>query len=338
MKKAIITGPRQVELVEVPDPQPKDDWVVVKVHAAPLCVEYKGYCEGWECGQMGHEAAGEVVAIARPGCVEVGDRVVVMPMFSCGTCPLCQVGDYIYCQSGPNFSDVHGCEEGSATIAQYLLKPSWMLPRIPDGVPYERAALACCGLGPSFGAMQAMNVNAFDTILITGLGPVGLGAIVNASFRQARIIAVESIPWRVQRAHDMGVEHVLDPRDDATLPRIMELTGGLGVDCALDCSGNTAAERLCIDAARRRGQVTFIGECFNPLTIWTSNDLIRKGLTLRGSWHYNLADYPKIMQIIQRSPLIDLLISHVMPMSQIQEALELSATHETAKVILRPWE
>jgi len=338
MKKAIITGERQAELVDVPDPQPRDDWVVVKVHAAPMCTEYKAFAAGGKCNQIGHEAAGEVVAVAQPGCVQVGDRVVVMPQTPCGKCPLCVAGEYIHCQSCYNFAAVHGTPEGSGTVAQMLLKQDWLLPRIPDGVSYEHASLACCGLGPSFGAMQLMDTDGFDTILITGLGPVGLGAIVNARYRGAHVIAVESVPWRVQRAHDMGVEHVLDPRDEATLPRIMELTGGVGVDCALDCAGYVAAERLCIDAARRKGQVTFVGESNDPLEIRVGPDMLRKGLTVRGSWHYNLADFPKIMQIIQRSPLIDLLISHVLPMSRLQEALELSATHETAKIILRPWE
>ncbi len=65
---------------------------------------------------------------------------------------------------------------------------------------------------------------------------------------------------------------------------------------------------------------------------------IRKGLTLIGSWHYNLSDFPSVIKLIQESPLIDLLISHVLPMSRIQEAFELSASHEAAKVILKPWE
>ena len=69
-----------------------------------------------------------------------------------------------------------------------------------------------------------------------------------------------------------------------------------------------------------------------------SPDMIRKGLTLIGSWHYNLNDFPSVMKVIQESPLIDLLISHVLPMSQIQPAFELSASHETAKIVLRPWE
>jgi len=338
MKKVAITGVRQAEIVEAPDPQPKGEWVVVKVHAAPMCTEYKAFSEGWACSHVGHEAAGEVVATAQSGCVEVGDRVVVMPLNACGKCPLCIEGNYIHCQSCVPFEEFHGTPEGQGTMVQYLLKPDWMLPKIPDGVSYELASLACCGLGPSFGAMQAMQVGCFDTILITGLGPVGLGAVVNALYRGARVIAVESVPWRIERARQMGVEHILDPRDEATLPMIMELTGGVGVDCALDCSGTVPAERLCIDAARRKGQVTFIGECNDPVSIWTSNDLIRKGLTVRGSWHYNLADFPKVMQIIQRSPVIEQLISHVLPMSKIQEALELSASKETAKIILKPWE
>jgi L-iditol 2-dehydrogenase len=338
MIKATISGLRQAELVEVPQPRAKADWVVVKVHVAPMCTEYKAFCEGWQCNQLGHEAAGEVVEVAQPGCVEVGDRVVVMPLSACGKCPLCVAGDYIHCQNCIDYEAFHGTPEGQGTYVQYLLKPDWLLPKIPDGVSYEMASLACCGLGPSFGAMQTMQVSSFDTILITGLGPVGLGAVVNANYRGARIIAVESVPWRVERAHDMGVEHVLDPSDEGTFARIMELTGGVGVDCALDCSGTVAAERLCLDVARRKGQVTFIGECNDPVNVWTSNDLIRKGLTVRGSWHYNLADFSKIMQIIERSPILEKLISHVMPMSAIQEALELSATKETAKILLKPWE
>src|SRR3712207_3159251 len=138
-------------------------------------------------------------------------------------------------------------------MAQYILKQDLLLKPIPDGVSYEQAALACCGIGAAFGAMENMGVSAFDTVLITGLGPVGLGAIINARFRGARVIAVESVPWRVERARALGASAVIDPRDEGALAQIMQLTGGLGVDCALDCSGNVHAERLCVDATRRKG-------------------------------------------------------------------------------------
>jgi threonine dehydrogenase-like Zn-dependent dehydrogenase len=130
--------------------------------------------------------------------------------------------------------------------------------------------------------MESLGVSAFATILITGLGPVGLGAIVNARFCGAQVIAVESVPWRVERARAMGVTAMVDPRDEAALAQIMQLTDGRGVDCALDCSGNVQAERLCVDATRRKRKVAFVGECNDELTLRISPDLIRKGLTLVG--------------------------------------------------------
>lgn len=338
MKKAVFFGGRKAGLIEVSDPKPKGDWAVVKVHAAPMCAEYKGFVAGHKADFLGHEAAGEVVEVSQPGKVKVGDRVVVMPQYPCGKCPLCLAGEYIHCEHVYNFEKFSGSREGSATMAQYLLKPDWLLPAIPDGVSYERASLACCGLGPSFGALQSMGLSAFDTVLITGIGPVGFGAIVNARFRRAKVIAMESIPWRMERAKQMGAEQVINPNDENALGQVKELTDGVGVDCALDCSGNIQAHRLCIDATRKKGKVAFVGECSEQTAIRISPDLIRKGLTLIGSWHYNLNYFPSIMKVVQKSPLIDLLISHVMPMSQIQEAMEISASHQSAKIILKPWE
>ena len=338
MKKAVILGKGEAGLVEVSDPQPKEDWALVRVHAAPMCTEYKAFVAGYPTQFLGHEAAGEVVAIAQPGCVKVGDRVVVMPQYPCGECELCVGGDFIHCQNNYDVQAFLGTRDGTATYAQYLLKPSWLLQKIPDGVSYELASLACCGLGPTFGACDAMDLDAFDTVLITGLGAVGLGGVVNAKFRGARVIGVESIPYRLERANMLGADVVLDPTRDDALGQVMDLTGGRGVDKSIDCSGAVAAERFCVDATRRKGQVAFVGECRDELKIRIGPDMIRKGLTILGAWHYNLSLFPKVMQVIQESAVIEQLISHVLPMSQIQEAFELSSSHECAKIILKPWE
>ena len=337
MKQVAITGERQAVLLDKPDLQPFENWVVVKIHAAPMCTEYKRYLSGEPTEVLGHEAAGEVVAVAQPGRVKVGDRVVAMPLYGCGVCPLCVSGDYIHCENTKYFAMLPQLQHGQATYAQYLLKQDWLLPRIPDGVSYERASLACCGLGPSYGAMQLMGVDAFTTILITGAGPVGLGAVVNARFRGARVIVVEPAPWRAARAKAMGAEAVLDPREKQILKQIQELTAGRGVDCSLDCAGTAQTERLCIDATRRKGKVAFIGECTDRLSIRVSPDMIRKGLTMLGSWHYSLNEFPHIMQIIQESPLIEQLVSHKFPMSRVGDAFECSISRESAKIILDPW-
>lgn len=337
MIQATISGERQVEFVELPDPQPKGDWAVVKVHASALCTEYKAYLAGHELPIMGHEGVGEVVAVAQPGLVKVGDRVVILPQYPCGTCALCLAGDYVYCENNYNFADFNGSPSGSGTFAHYTLKPSWLLPKIPEGVSYAKATLAIDGIGASFGGMEAINVTSRDTVLVTGLGPVGLGAIVNARYRGARVIGVEPAPWRANLARELGAHAVLDPNDPDILAQIRELTGGRGVDCAIDCSGRVSSERLCIDATRRRGRVAFVGECGDDLAIKVSRDMIRKGLTVVGTWLYNRGDYPKVIQVIQESPLTDRLVSHELPMSEIQAGFEILARGEGAKIVVDPW-
>lgn len=337
MKQAAILSESRAGLVDRPIPEPHDDWVVVKVHAAPMCTEFRAFLAGQPTDSLGHEAAGEVVAVAQPGRLKVGDRVVAMPLYGCGCCALCVSGDYIHCEDVLQGNAFAPGGPGHPTYAQYIMKPDWLLPKIPDGVPYDHASLACCGLGASFGAMEKLGVGAFSTILITGAGPVGLGAVVNARFRGARVIVVEGVPYRATLAADLGAEVVLDPADPATPARIRELTG-IGVDCSLDCSGTVAGQRLCVDATRRRGKVAFVGECHDALKLTISPDMIRKGLTLMGSWHYNLADFPKVMQVIEASPLIPRLITHRFPMSQIQGAFEASVSRHSGKIILNPWE
>ena len=86
------------------------------------------------------------------------------------------------------------------------------------------------------------------------------------------------------------------------------------------------------------GRVAIVGECGDDLTIKASRDLIRKGLTVKGSWLYNRTDYAKVLRVIQESPLIDALISHEMPMSEIQDAFEILARGEAAKIVVNPWE
>ncbi len=211
MKVAAITGKVQGGLVEKPDPRACDEHVVVKVHVVPQCTEWKMFAAG-QCGDtLGHEAAGEVVQVARLAQVKVGDRVVVMPIYACGRCPLCIAGDYIHCQSLINVLKLTGNSAGTATYAQYLIKPDWMLLPIPDDLSYEHASMACCGLGPTFGAMQRMAVDAFDTVLITGMGPVGLGGMINAVYRGARVIAVEPVEYRRELARQLGAAEAIDP-------------------------------------------------------------------------------------------------------------------------------
>ncbi|HEY8667990.1 MAG TPA: zinc-binding dehydrogenase [Tepidisphaeraceae bacterium] len=339
MKRAVVAGPKKAALFDAPEPRAIGNWVKVKILAIPMCTEYKAFSHGSPATHLGHEAAGEVVEVDKSARLKVGDRVVAMPLYGCGECQLCLNGDFIHCQNAPPYEQATGSPEGNCTMAQFLLKPDWLLPKIPDGMSYAHASMACCGLGPTFGAMERMHVDAFDTVLITGLGPVGLGGVINGKHRGARVIVAETHPYRVEMARRLGADEVIDPARSDAAAKIRELTNGRGVDKSIDCSGVPAAHRLCIDTTRRMGQVTFVGECFVETPLKISDDMIRKGLTLIGSWHYNIAKVPKLFSVIEKvQPKLEILISHTFPMSKIQEAWELQCSQNCAKVILNPWE
>ena len=170
MLVAAITGQRQASFIEKPIPRAKDDLVVVRIHATPMCTEYKAYGNGRPTDNLGHEAAGEVIVVrihatpmcteykaygngrptdnlgheaagevievAQPGRVKRGDRVVVMPLYACGQCALCLAGDYIYCQQGRDVLKETGQPGGTATYAQYVVKPDWLLLPLPDDLSY----------------------------------------------------------------------------------------------------------------------------------------------------------------------------------------------------------
>lgn len=323
---------RTAQVLSEPVPKARPDWVVIRIDVTPTCTEYKGLDSGAQSISTGHEAAGEIVEVGRQGRWKIGDRVLALPLLACGTCEICQAGEVIHCPDSLAYEGFQG------TYAQYIAKPEWGCFPIPEDVTTENGSLALCGLGPSFGAMQRLDVTRFDTVLVTGLGPVGLGGIINAKYRGARVLAMDSHPYRKELAARLGADAVLDPTNDDIEDQIKELTKGKGVPKAVECSGNPAAHRLCIDVAANLGQVAFVGECSLPTQIRISPDLIRRGITLIGSWSYNLGDTPLLMQVIrEEQSRLRNYVTHKFPLAQAQEAWELQQTGNCGKVLLQPW-
>ena len=338
MKTVVIRKNRQVELIDEEIPKAAENMVVVKVFTAPMCTEYYHYRDGTESLCLGHEAAGEVVEVANSGKVKVGDRVAVMPQYPCGICDLCNSGDYIHCENVVDPYKICSCHTGKATYSQYIIKQDWLLIPIPDSMSYDEASMACCGLGASFGAVNSLNVNPSDTVLITGLGPVGLGAIINCVSRGARVIGAARNSYRKNLAISMGAESVLDPQSADFISQIKDLTEGKGAAKSIECSGGKMYQQLCIKASRRKGIIAFVGES-KGIEIKVSDDLIRNGLTITGSWHWNLNDTKKMMGTIKNAKnLINKLISHRFPLSEVEDAFKLQISGECGKVLLHPWE
>ena len=335
MKNVVISGPRQCEVLDVPTPVVKENFCLVKIVIAAMCTEYRDYERGNASRCLGHEAVGEVVETGRAVFrVKRGDRVVVMPSFPCGSCFFCATGDYIHCQSNVDPREICGSETGVATYAQYCVKQDFLLLPIPEDVSYEHAAMACCGLGPTFGAARKLGINGFDTVLITGLGPVGMGGIINCLYSGAKVIAADIQEWRRQKSLEMGAAAIVDPSAPDALEQIRHLTDGLGADKAIECAAVPAAQKFAVEAVRRLGSVAFVG--------WGGHlelgNMVPDGKTLHGCWHWNLNDTFDMFQVIRESSeKIDQMITHRFPMSQVEEAWETQLKGECGKILLYPW-
>ena len=334
MKQVAITGKLECAVVEKPEPRIQNEFVLVKILVAPMCTEYKAYLNGEVSDCLGHEAAGEVATVARKGSLKPGDRVVVMPQFACGRCEFCVSGEYIHCQHALDPLKACGSQTGIATYAQYCIKQDWLLLPIPDDLSTEHAAMACCGLGPSFGAVRAMKLAGGETVLITGMGPVGLGAVINATYRNAKVIAMEGSKYRAAKAMELGAWKVVDPTDPDALKIVKSFTGGRGVDKAIECCGVPAAQKLTVEATCRKGHVCFIG--------WKGHveidNWVLDGLTLQGCWHWNLRDTPAMFRTIRdNAKKLDALITHRFGMDQVKDAFELQAIGNCGKTLLLPW-
>ena len=149
----------------------------------------------------------------------------------------------------------------------------------------------------------------------------------------ARVVAVDPLASRRELASELGADHVLDPSDGKLLSRIMELTDQRGVDAAIDCSGNPDAQNAALDATKRLGTVAFIGES-RETTIRPSDQLIRKQLTVIGSWYFNIAEYDEIARaIVAKKVPLEKLVTHTFSLDEAAIAFQMFDERKTEKAV-----
>lgn len=334
MRSAAFSG-GDVEVRDRPRPEASGDLVVVQILVAPMCTEFKRRYDDGEERELGHEAVGVVVDAGSSRRVQVGDRVAVMPFFGCGRCFLCTSGDYMHCPDQRDVLAETGQSYGAGTYGQFVLKPDWLLVGVPDDVSLLHAAMACCGFGPTFGALERMQVGAADTLLVSGCGPVGLGAVVQGVTRNARVFAIETHPHRRQLALGLGAERVFDPTTEDVAALMHQLTGGRGADAGVETSGAATAARTLARSLRARGRLSVVA--------WSGDvqfpPLVPLGLDIFGVWHWNsLRSAHEMWESIRRAgTLIDRLITHVLPLDDVAQAMDTQASGACGKVVLLPY-
>jgi threonine dehydrogenase-like Zn-dependent dehydrogenase len=341
MKAAFLPGNSTTVLREAPLPNPGHGEVVLRMKSSTICGsdirciyhEHLGKGpEGYQGVIAGHEPAGQIVRTG-PGCrrFKEGDRVIVYHISGCGVCNDCRRGYMISCTSAA-YRRAYGWQRDGG-MADYLLAEEKDLVALPDALSYSDGAQVACGFGTVYEGLEKIGISGNDAVLITGLGPVGLATGMLCRALGARlIIGIDVVPERMDLARRLGLcDHVLAAAAE-NVPQVRDLTGGHGVERAVDCSAHPAARATAIRATRKWGRIVLLGEG-GSLEFHPSPDMIHDQKTLYGSWVTSIWKMEELVERLVRWNMHPAdLITHRFPLERVADAYALMASGKCGKV------
>jgi threonine dehydrogenase-like Zn-dependent dehydrogenase len=342
MRGAVFLGDRKVEIRNFPDPTPGPGEVVIEMKASGMCGSdlkfYRsppgeaqkslGFSADAEPFIGGHEPCG-VVAARGAGVSEkeapIGQRVMDHHYAGCGVCKHCRVGWSQLCKAGITVYGVtaHGGH------AQYLKVPARTLVPLPEELSFVEGAAVSCGTGTAYGALRRMSAVGGSTLAVFGQGPVGISATLLGAKMGMRVIAVEKNAERRALAKQFGADVALESEE-----QIKELTRGEGVDLAMDTTGHSAARIAAIRCAKTWGTVCFVGEG-GDVTINVSPDMLRKQLTIIGSWTFSAMGQAECARFVVDNGIeLEKIFSHRWKLDHASEAYRVFDTQSTGKGVI----
>ncbi len=255
--------------------------------------------------------------------------MLVYHICGCRDCNACRKGWIVNCTSHER--SVYGWHRDGA-YADFMLAEEYTLLNLPDELSFVDGAIISCGFGTSFQGVRRADVSGYDTVLVVGLGPVGLAAAIISKARGAKVIGVDVSEERVAAAEELGCDLGL-VADDDVLAKIRDYTDGHGVEVSLECSASQEGRMLSLEAARLWGRVVFLGEHGN-LSLNPSFTVIQKQLTLYGSWMSGIAEMEDTIEHIVRWKIKpEEIVTHTFPITKVKEAFELSDAGKAGKVV-----
>jgi threonine 3-dehydrogenase len=328
------------ELVERPIPEPGPGEVLLEMEATSICgTDYHLFSwDHWAQEVMtppivlGHELAGRVVqAGAGVTRVREGDLVGVESHIVDWTCAQCRAGNMHLCR---NLRVIGAHVDGG--FAEYMVIP-------------ETNAIESNGLDPAVVALQEPMGNAVHaafaepiegrTVAVTGAGPIGLLSVGVAKAAGASlVISTDTEPYRLEIAQRMGADLVFDARRPDLTERVLEATGGDGVEVLLEMSGAAPALTGALPFVTRGGRVSLLGIFGEPVTIDLSEDVIQRGLRLYGIYGRRIYDTWERTQALLRSGALDVtpIITHRFDLADWRKGFDLIASRHAGKVVLLP--
>ncbi|MFZ0249324.1 MAG: alcohol dehydrogenase catalytic domain-containing protein [Acidimicrobiales bacterium] len=346
MRATVLEGPRNVRVENVPDPVlPGPEGVIVTVERTAICGSDLHLYHDAPTGtgiRLGHEAIGTVREVgAHVRSLRAGDRVLVSGVIGCGVCTACLAGQPNVClaDKATAFGTVPDLPGGQAEAMAVPFADLFALP-IPEGVADEEAVLLTDILPTGYlGALRA-SIRPGSTVVVVGLGPVGIMALQCASlFGPARILAVDMVPERLARAERLGAE----PIDASAAPgslQVLEATGGRGAESVIEAVGADATVLDAVSCAATGGTVSVVGVNLNMELPFPMGIVFLKSLTLRAVFAPIPGTWRSLVPLVQSGRLAGLAetFTHRMDLSQAPEAYELfdSRADGVLKVLLTP--
>jgi threonine dehydrogenase-like Zn-dependent dehydrogenase len=218
-------------------------------------------------------------------------------------------------------------------MAEYILCDEKDLVELPGALSYADGAQVACGFGTVYEAMQKIGVSGADSVLVVGLGPVGLATLqLCRAMGAQQLIGIEMNPVRIELAKKLNLADKIFTPADTNVDEIKALTGGNGVERAFDTSASDAGRAAAIRAARQWGKIAFVGEGgevhFNP-----SPDIIHPQKSIHGSWVTSIWLMENLVEELVRWNIHpEDLVTHRFPLDKADEAYKLMATGNCGKV------
>jgi 2-desacetyl-2-hydroxyethyl bacteriochlorophyllide A dehydrogenase len=343
MKALVWLGPEDLQLRDVPLPQPAPGEVLIETGAVGICgSELSGYLGKNSLRRppliMGHEAAGRIVqrgnatTLADGSPAEVGTRVTFNPLIVCGTCDRCRVGLTNLCRQ----RQLVGAHRPGA-FASFVAVPAaqcWSLPAdLSDVAASLTEPLAC-----AVRAVSLARVSGDDSLLILGAGPIGLLCLAVARAQGIEHVLIsDTLPARLAIAEQWGARAGLNARTSNVVQRVQALCPG-GSTAVIDAVGASATRAQAVEAVVPGGRVVFIGlhDEESPLA---TNYLIRQEITVTGSFSYTQQDFTQALDLLKArtvQPTADWLQERALAEGPTAFEELVHATASATKIVLRP--
>ena len=310
---------------EVPEPAIGDGEVLLRVRANGLCATDLKIAEGLVPTVSlphipGHEVAGEVAAVgaAVPG-LQPGDHITVYPTESCGFCDYCRRGRENCCSTAPRTGF-----ELNGGFAEYMRVAGRNAVKIAPSVPWAAAAIIPDALASVYHALTARaRVQAGETVLIVGIGGLGIHAIQIAHLLGARVIAADIDPDKLNGAAEFSPAALVNSRQQDLPEQVRELTEGWGADVVVETVGGNAVAAVLpesISSLRLGGRLAVLGYNYGiPLAVDTA-DLIYGQWSILGSRASPLQDVVEVARLVEQGRIRPF-VSEQYPLQQAEQAL-----------------